>query len=121
DIDITAVYRLRARLADLLVDSSDVYRKRVPVDLKLKMQNKMMNPDISFDIDLPTADADTKGKVRGVLYVSDQEENIQELNKQVFSLLVLNSFMPPAGSDPLYGRAGVGSTTSSELLSNQLS
>jgi len=56
-----------------------------------------------------------------VLYVSDQEENIQELNKQVFSLLVLNSFMPPAGSDPLYGRAGVGSTTSSELLSNQLS
>jgi len=59
--------------------------------------------------------------VRSVLYVSDEQENIQELNKQVFSLLVLNSFLPPAGSDPLYGRTNVGSTTSSELLSNQLS
>ena len=121
EVDLTAVYRTRARLADLLVDSNDVYKKRVPVDLKLKMQNKMMNPDISFDIDLPTADVATKSRVRSVLYVSDQQENIQELNKQVFSLLVLNSFLPPAGSDPLYGRASVGSTTSSELLSNQLS
>ncbi len=123
EIDITAVYRLRARLYDLLinVDTSDVYKKRIPVDLKLRMQNEMMNPDISFDIVLPTADEDTKSKVRSVLYVSDREENIQELNKQVFSLLVLNSFISPPGADAGYGHAGVGATTSSELLSNQLS
>ena len=123
EINLTAVYRTRARLYDLLanIDTNDIYKKRVPVDLKLKMRDKMMNPDISFDIDLPTADGDTKSKVRSVLYVSDQQENIQELNKQVFSLLVLNSFLPPSGAESSYGRANVGSTTSSELLSNQLS
>ncbi len=123
EINLTAIYRLRARLYDLLanVDTSDVYKRRIPVDLKLNMRNAMMNPDISFDIVLPTADEDTKSKVRSVLYVSGKEENIQELNKQVFSLLVLNSFLPPSGADANYSRAGVGSTTSSELLSNQVS
>lgn len=123
EVNLTAVYRTRARLYDLLanIDTNEIYKKRIPIDLKLKMKDKMMNPDISFDISLPTADGDTKSKVRSVLYVSGQEENIQELNKQVFSLLVLNSFLPPSGTESSYGRADVGSTTSSELLSNQLS
>jgi len=123
EINLTAVYRTRARLYDLLanIDTNDIYKKRIPVDLKLKMRDKMMNPDISFDIALPTADGDTKSKVRSVLYVSDQQENIQELNKQVFSLLVLNSFLPPSGSESNYDRANVGATTSYELLSNQVS
>ena len=85
------------------------------------MKNAMLNPDINFDIYLPSADEATRSKVRSVLYVSDKEENIQELNKQVFSLLVLNTFLPPPGSNASYNHAGVGSTTSSELLSNQLS
>lgn len=123
EINITAVYRLRARLYDLLlnIDTSDLYKKRIPVNLKLNMSNSMMNPDISFDIDLPTADEDTKSKVKSILYVSDKVENVQELNKQVFSLLVLNRFLPPAGTESSYSSANVGSTTSSELLSNQLS
>lgn len=124
-LDLTAVYRLRARLYELLAGTEDsltanVYKKRVPVNLKLRMTKSMLKPDIAFDIDLPTTDETTRGKVRSILYVSNQEENIQELNKQVFSLLVLNQFIPP------YGQAGgsysnVGATTSSELLSNQLS
>ena len=123
EVDLTAVYRLRARLYDLLVgvDTSDIYKKRIPVDLKLRMKNSMMNPDITFDIGLPTADEATKNKVKSVLYVSGKDENVQELNKQVFSLLVLNSFIAPQGADAGYGHASVGATTSSELLSNQLS
>lgn len=123
EINLTAVYRLRARLYDLLanIDTNDIYKKRIPVDLKLRMRNAMMNPDINFDIYLPTADEETRSKVRSVLYVSGKEENVQELNKQVFSLLVLNTFLPPPGSETSYDRASVQSTTSSELLSNQLS
>lgn len=124
-IDITAVYRLRARLYDLLAgfgDTTDIYKKRIPVDLKLNMKNNMMNPDIGFDIVLPTADEETKTKVNSVLYInSESDEGIQELNKQVFSLLVLNQFVPPPGSETIAGSANVGATTSSELLSNQLS
>lgn len=123
EINLTAVYRLRARLYDLIanIDTNDIYKKRIPVDLKLRMRNAMMNPDISFDIYLPTADEDTRSKVRSVLYVSGKEENIQELNKQVFSLLVLNTFLPPAGAESTYNAAGVGTTTSIEMFSNQIS
>ncbi|MGB0886965.1 MAG: translocation/assembly module TamB domain-containing protein, partial [Vicingaceae bacterium] len=123
ELNLTAIYRLRARLYDLLVnvDTNEIYKKRIPVDLKLHMTNSMLSPDIDFDIALPTADEATKSKVRSVLYVSDKEQNVQELNKQVFSLLVLNSFLPPPGAESAYGRADVGSTTSIELLSNQIS
>lgn len=125
-LDITAAYRTRTRLYDLFsgIDTSDVYKKRIPVDLKLQMRQAMLNPEIKFDIDLPTADEDTRSKVRSLLYVSDQQENIDELNRQVFSLLVLNRFLLPQSSDgdvETSGSAGVGAITSSELLSNQLS
>jgi len=123
-LNITAVYRLRARLYDILAsmgDTTNVYKKRIPVNLKLNMTDLMLTPDISFDINLPTADEDTKSKVNSVLYVNNQEENIQELNRQVFSLLVLNRFLPVIGAEATTGNANVGATTSSELLSNQLS
>jgi len=122
-INLTATYRLRARLYDLLasIDSSAIYKKRIPVDLNLTMKNALLNPDISFDIDLPTADEATRSKVKSILYVSSEEENIQELNKQVFSLLVLNRFLPPPNQKSAYASANVGATTSSELISNQLS
>ncbi len=124
-LDLTAVYRLRARLYELIATTEDsasaeLYKKRTPINLKLNITNTMLSPDISFDIDLPTADETTKNKVKSILYVSDQQENIQELNKQVFSLLVLNQFIPPNGGGTA-NYSNVGTTTSSEMLSNQLS
>ncbi|MGE0561776.1 MAG: translocation/assembly module TamB domain-containing protein [Flavobacteriales bacterium] len=124
-LDLTAVYRLRARLYELIASTEDsasaeLYKKRTPINLKLNITNTMMSPDIAFDIELPTADETTKNKVRSVLYVSDQQENIQELNKQVFSLLVLNQFIPPNGGGTA-NYSNVGTTTSTEMLSNQMS
>lgn len=123
-LDLNAVYRVRARLYDLLlgVDTSDVYKKRIPINVKLEMTNNMMSPNIDFDIDLPTADESTKEKVNSVLQVGQGELNDQELNKQVFSLLVLNRFITPQGVESAnYEHTGVGASSSSELLSNQLS
>lgn len=125
-LNLTAVYRLRARLYELLYGLEDstaasAYKKRTPVNLKLIMTKSMLNPDIAFDIDLPTADETTKNKVRSILYVSDQQENIQELNKQVFSLLVLNQFLTPNGYEGVGYTGNVAGTTSFELMSNQVS
>jgi hypothetical protein len=125
-LNLTAVYRLRARLYELLAGVEDssaaaIYKKRTPVNLKLIMTKSMLNPDIAFDIDLPTADETTKNKVRSILYVSDQQENIQELNKQVFSLLVLNQFLTPTGHEGVGYTGNVAGTTSFELMSNQVS
>ncbi|HRP61058.1 MAG TPA: translocation/assembly module TamB domain-containing protein, partial [Vicingus sp.] len=125
ELNLTAVYRLRARLYELLASSEDsasaeIYKKRTPINLKLNITNTITSPNIGFDIDLPTTDEATKNKVRSSLYVSNQQENIQELNKQVFSLLVLNQFIPPTGGGTA-SYSNVGSTTSFEMLSNQLS
>jgi hypothetical protein len=118
-VDLSAVYKLRARLSDILyIDTSSTYTKRTPVELVLNMRNTILQPDISFDIRLPTADEDTKSKLRNVLYVGSESANENLMNKQAFSLLILNRFTPP--EQGLSG-AGFGATSSSELLSNQLS
>jgi hypothetical protein len=117
DIDLRAAYRLRTALYDLVmdVDTSDVYRRRVPVETIMILEGKLFNPSISFDINLPGGDESTREMVERLITTE------QEMNRQVFSLLVLNRFMPT--SIDQYNTAlgyGVGST-STELLSNQLS
>ncbi|NUM51285.1 MAG: translocation/assembly module TamB [Flavobacteriales bacterium] len=125
EIDIYALYKLRAALNDVIQDSSDIYKKRVPVDLRMHLFNNLMQPDIDFDIHLPTVDEGTKQRVRSVLYVNNNETNNQEMNRQVFALLVLNRFLTPSGLDPTTSNnadnPNFGAQSSSELLSNQIS
>ena len=87
------------------------------------MTNRLMNPNIKFDIYLPSAEEETRSRLKGALNTDD------EMSKQFLSLLVINSFMPDpnrvnsggtGSSGNNFGAAGVGVTTS-ELLSNQLS
>jgi hypothetical protein len=120
-VDLSAIYKLRARLSDIIIvpdSTSSNYTKRTPIELVLNMENTILQPDISFDIRLPTADENTKSQLRNVLYVGSQSANENLMNKQAFSLLILNRFTPP--EQGLSG-SGFGATSSSELLSNQLS
>ncbi len=116
NIDITAIYRQRASVRPIYpADSSG---KRYTVDCKLYMKNKLMAPDITFGIDLPTIDENSRSAIKSIL----MDEN--ELNRQVFSLLLLRSFITPvsgatAGSGITAG--GAAANTSSEMLSNKLS
>lgn len=120
DVNINAVYKARASLKPFFPnDSSSTYKRRYPVDLKLAMRNELLSPEISFDIEIPTVDASIRQQVMS--YINTDAE----MNKQVFSLLVLNSFVPPsqltgAGTRSDFASAGLSSNTS-ELLSNQLS
>lgn len=118
NIDITANYKQRASIKPLFpYDSTGNYSKRYPVDCKLFMRNNLLTPDISFGIDLPTIDETTRSKINSIL--SDE----QEMNRQVFALLLLRSFIPPA-SAPGAGGITAGSAaaaTGSEMLSNKLS
>ncbi len=122
NMNLSADYKLRSSLYDILPDDSlGRYRRRVPITLGLNMEGKLMNPDISFDIELPTADDETKQRLQSILYVNSAEVNKQEMNKQVFSLLILNRFAPVSGLNQQYEHANLGATSSSEFLSNQLS
>jgi hypothetical protein len=119
DLNINAVYKARASLKPFFPsDSSSTYKRRYPVDLKLSMTDQLLAPQINFNIDIPTVDAGVRQQV--LSYINTDAE----MNRQVFSLLILNSFVTPpqltnAGSSPGVASAGIANT--SELLSNQLS
>ncbi|HHZ65025.1 MAG TPA: translocation/assembly module TamB [Flavobacteriales bacterium] len=110
-IDIEAVYGLTASLYDLTLNQED--RRRVPVDCILRMKGNLMNPEITFDIEFPNIE-DGAGATSLLAATTEQQ-----LNKQMFSLLVLGQFQPLEGGG-LETSGGVGANTS-ELLSNQLS
>jgi hypothetical protein len=123
NVDLRAIYRVRVPLSGLFVDESEQYTRRLPVECQIQMSNKLMSPDMVFNIDVPTADTDTRRKLQGVL---NTEEKI---NRQFLSLLIINNFMPEqdffagmsAGSTLGMGATTAGVTTASEFLSNQLS
>lgn len=117
-IDITANYNQRASIKPLFpYDSTGNYSKRYPVYCKLYMKNNLMSPDITFGIDLPTIDETTRSKIMSIL--ADE----QEMNRQVFSLLLLRSFVTPAYLSGAGGisAGGAAAATGSEMLSNKLS
>ncbi len=115
-IDIKTYYPTRARLFDLVshIDSSDVYRKKIPVNVELDLKNNLMTPDITFNITLPQSDENSRNMLNTAI------SSDQELNRQVFSLLIINSFVQPEASFSAPLAQGVG-TTSFEFISNQFS
>ena len=121
DMNLSAVYKTRASLSPFFDSTAHVdTKKRYPIDLKLLMNGDLLSPEINFDIGLPTVDPTTQQTV--LSYINTDAER----NRQVFSLLILNSFVTPyqlAGNGTNLKdqtTAGAGASTS-ELLSNQLS
>ncbi len=90
--------------------------KRYPVNCKLYLKNKLMSPDLTFGIELPTVSEVIRSQVMG--YINTE----QELNRQVFSLLLLSSFVTPIQLQGGGVNAGTAaSNNATEMLSNQLS
>ena len=115
DLDLNAVYPLKADLKYLLQSSQSV---RTDVNVQMHMTGLLSKPEIELSIELPNIrSVDAENAVRFLRNIHFDE---QELNKQVFSLMVFNRFAP-IGGDLGDNLAGLGVTTSiSELLSNQL-
>jgi len=117
--NVNAVYSLRTPLYDLVffADSSEEYKKRMPVNCLLGMKGNLFNPEISFDLELPGSDEKTKNLVATIL------NSEAEINRQMFALLALNRFLPPAGLNE-FSNVNITTgleATSTEMLSNQLS
>ncbi|MFM1875700.1 MAG: hypothetical protein RL266_1437 [Bacteroidota bacterium] len=119
-IDITGNYGVRTSLYELMYPdtSNDNYKRRIQVDCILHMTGNLLNPNIAFDVDLPNSDEQTKTEVRNRIGVG----NDQEMNRQVFGLLVLNRFFPTETQNQALQQAGgFFSSSSAEMISNQLS
>ncbi|MFM2285403.1 MAG: hypothetical protein RLZZ543_900, partial [Bacteroidota bacterium] len=117
DINLTAIYKVRTSLYNLVknIDSSAAVKRTIDVNAIMNLSDKLMKPQISFDIALPNADDNTLNLFKSQIYSED------ELNKQIFSLVMFRSFMPnQGGATETTGLNGVGSNAS-ELITNQLS
>lgn len=118
-INIDALYKLRAPLYDVMPVAlrTEAYKKRVPVEVVMHLTQNLMNPDIGFEVRLPSVDEGVRTQVQSALSTAD------DLNKQVFTLIMLNRFSPSdatasgGGSDVGVGTAATGT----ELFSNQVS
>lgn len=128
DLDITASYEVKASANDLMASqisglSADVanqYRQRLPFLVYLNVDGELIRPQISFQLDMPE---DVQGTLGGNVYSKIQQVNDEEgeLNRQVFSLLVLQKFMSSTGGDGTSGgTAGLARSSVSQMLSSQL-
>ncbi|HEX3009938.1 MAG TPA: translocation/assembly module TamB domain-containing protein, partial [Bacteroidales bacterium] len=126
-INIEAIYPARASLYDLLYPimstGAEEYKNRIPINCKILLTGKLMNPEPKFEINLPNSTAEVQTMVNSAI------SNQDELNKQFISLLVLGSFLPDQNMAKTNsendaanssGLNPVGST-GMEFLSNQLS
>ncbi len=98
-------------------------RDRTDVNLTMLLKGPMLQPEINFDIDFPNLSGNIQNYTDSKLRLIRQDQN--ELNRQVFGLLVVKGFLPNqlAGQSGVAGSSILGglNNTVSELLTNQLS
>jgi len=118
EIDIKAIYSLKASLYEILQDER--FQERIPVECQINLSGKLFNPVVDFDIYLPMADEATRSYLKNVITTEE------ELSRQFLFLLLMNSFY----ADPSYASTVSTTTTTgtsamavttTEMLSNQLS
>lgn len=128
-LDIKAIYKTNAAPIDLVQqqiasENLNYYKQRIPFNTELILTGQLLTPIIKFDI--TTADENNAisrnvlDDVKTKLEQLRRDEN--ELNKQVFALLVLNRFI---GENPFQSESGVSAGTMarqsvSQILSQQL-
>ncbi len=129
DVDITAIFTQRTSARELMANQmtgsdgqSREMRQQYPFIVYLKMKGKLMEPEISFELDLPP---EHRGALGGNLLarINAINQNESELNKQVFALLILGSFIEENPLAALTGGPGFSATarsSASQILSQQL-
>ena len=104
DLNVTGVYTTKADISTLL--SSSLFQSggsRRQVDCLIGITDKLRNPKISFNIEIPELDPGTEGLVQSALNTEDK------VMKQFLYLLIANSFLPNEES-------GIMSTGSTNML-----
>jgi hypothetical protein len=133
DMNVTAIYKTKAAPMDLVknqvdaaeASSRNIYLQRLPFEVLLKLQGELLQPQVSFDIQLPEeSNQVAKEAATTINYrLTQLRQEPSELNKQVFSLLLLNRFV---GENPFESSAGgltaesFARQSASKLLTEQL-
>ncbi|WP_231563205.1 translocation/assembly module TamB [Salegentibacter sp. Hel_I_6] len=120
-LDVSAIYRVETSPSSLMAqDGTNQFRRELPFLVYLNVDGELMQPKLSFGLQMPDEE---QGAAGGQVYGRIQQLNSQEaeLNKQVFSLLVLNRFYPTSGSDgSAGGNLAIARDNLNQALSDQL-
>jgi len=115
NLDALAYYNLKTSLKNIMppIDQND-WSHKSEVNVMIHLQNDLMNPDINFNIDLPKANESAKTALRSIV------SNEEQMNKQVFSLMILNKFTPPNQQYYSENTNKINGASTTEALGNQL-
>ena len=114
-LDLNAFYPLKTSLYSIMPSMErDNWTHKSDVNVDIHLQNDLMNPDIDFDITLPKSEESAQNAVKNLIY------NEEAKNQQVFSLLILNKFIPENQNIISDNPSRINGATTSEVLSNQL-
>jgi hypothetical protein len=137
-LNLDAIYEVRTSVSDLIDDMINnggsgsqssssaslaaAAMTRVPVDLLLNLTGVLEKPEIAWSIKVIDPDPTVKTYVDQKLALLKTNES--EMNKQVFGLLIMNTFIPSTSS--VQGAiannvSGTAANTVSEFVSSQLS
>ncbi|GGW24533.1 translocation/assembly module TamB domain-containing protein [Arenibacter certesii] len=127
-VKLRAIYKLETSAAPIMATQTSAasagiankYRQKLPFLVYLNVDGVLLKPEISFNLDIPEEE---QGALGGEVYgrVQQLNEREEELNKQVFSLLVLNRFFPGSTSDGSSGgAASIARDNVNKVLSGQL-
>lgn len=128
DLDIRAIYNIETSASSLMASQTSAesptvqnqYRQQLPFNVYLDVGGEINAPELNFQLDMPENE---RAAINGTVYNRVMQINQQdgELNKQVFSLLVLNRFYPDSGSDGSQGgAASIARNNINQALSDQL-
>lgn len=112
NLNLTAVYNTKAAVNTLIADTSSVSNRR-NVECTIAMLGELLNPRLSFGIEIPDIDPATKARVDAALNTEDK------VIKQVMSLLVSGSFIPDIQSS-IVNNSTILYSNATEVLSNQI-
>lgn len=115
DINVVGSYRTKASISSLgiEVDSTSLV-SNINVDCIIRLQEKLLNPTITFGIELPNATDDIKNTVFSIVDTTNQAV----MSQQIISLLVLGSFSYGSSNSSLYS---IGASNYYNVLTSYLS
>ncbi|MEP6931232.1 MAG: translocation/assembly module TamB domain-containing protein, partial [Flavobacterium sp.] len=132
-LNITAIYKVNTAPIDLLGNQlsgmdpavKNTFKQKLPFQTLLKMNGELLKPEITFGITLPDGNYDVASNVVELTQtkLKQLEQDPNELNKQVFALLLLNRFV---GENPFASESGgtnagtLARQSVSKILSQQL-
>jgi len=129
NLDITAIYKTQTAPIDLVEQQVDQinlnqYKQRIPFNTLLILKGELLKPQISFDITTDEKNNAVSSEVTQTIdaKLAQLRQDPNEMNKQVFALLLLNRFI---GENPFESNSGLSAETMarqsvSKILSQQI-